>query len=131
VITNEEHLHPDFEDLDREEIDHAEAIMSMLIAFFGPLPPELVAHVNDEIWGEKMNLFSERIKAMGMDWRFENWKPEEYPELDPDTKRVLSSMLSLDPAKRATMEEIMAEGLVLIRLATRHPCTRCLAHNTG
>lgn len=110
MITSQEHLHPDFKYLDSEGVEHTEALMGLLIAFFGPLPQELVAHVNDEIWGEKMKKISENIDSEGLNWRFEDWKEEEYPELDPDTKRIISSTTKLDPAKRPTMEEIMTES---------------------
>lgn len=85
--------------------------MIILLAYFGPVPQELITHINDEVWAERITKFAESLEGMGLGEteRLENWPQEEQPDLDFETKRFISRMTNLDPAKRATMEEVMAD----------------------
>ncbi|KAH9216395.1 kinase domain-containing protein [Leptodontidium sp. 2 PMI_412] len=111
VITTQEKLHPNFQELDQQGTPHREALMIILLAYFGPVPQELITHINDEVWAERITKFAESLEGMGLGEteRLENWPQEEQPDLDFETKRFISRMTNLDPAKRATMEEVMAD----------------------
>ncbi|KAG5297219.1 serine/threonine protein kinase [Histoplasma ohiense] len=111
TITGVETLHPDFEQLKRDMIEPELEIMGRLISFFGPVPDELVTHVNNENWGQIMMAISEGTFDGGSvgPGRFEKWKEKDYPNLDSETKRFLWRMTNLSPLKRATMEELMED----------------------
>ncbi|EEH22249.1 serine/threonine protein kinase [Paracoccidioides brasiliensis Pb03] len=111
TITGVETLHPDFEQLKRDMIEPELEIMGRLISFFGPVPDELVTHVNNENWGQIMMAISEGTFDRGPvgPGRFEKWEEKDYPNLDSDTKRFLWRMTNLSPLKRATMEELMED----------------------
>ncbi|EGC47039.1 conserved hypothetical protein [Histoplasma capsulatum var. duboisii H88] len=111
TITGVETLHPDFEQLKRDMIEPELEIMGRLISFFGPVPDELVIHVNNDNWGQIMIVISEGTSDGGPvgPGRFEKWEEKDYPNLDSETKRFLWRMTNLSPLKRATMEEIMED----------------------
>ncbi|KAJ9301189.1 hypothetical protein DTO271G3_1324 [Paecilomyces variotii] len=108
VITGIETLHPDFNELREAGIEPELEILSRLITFFGPVPPELVAHINNERWG---NILMELSEATASDpsMRFGEWKEDAFPNLTPATKRMISQMTKLNPAERATMSQILKD----------------------
>lgn len=103
-----ETLHPDFKELREEGIEPELEILSRLITFFGPVPRELVTHLNDKGW---CNILMELSEATAGDpsTRFNQWKEEFFPNLGTETKRVISRMTKLNPAERATMSEILKD----------------------
>jgi serine/threonine protein kinase len=105
VITGMETLHPDLNELRGAGIEPELEILCRLITYFGPVPPELVGHVNDQRWGKILMELSEAT-ADDPDMRFNRWKEEMFPNLDTETKRMISRMTKLNPAERATMSEI-------------------------
>ena len=104
-----ETLHPDFEQLQKEGTEPEYVILYKLLSMFGPVPPELIAHVNDEYWGELLTALSQVVADEDPSVRFEQWEENVFPNLNPETKRVISRMTNLDPKKRASMEEIMED----------------------
>lgn len=56
-----ETLHPDFEQLKDEGIEPEQVILYKLLSMFGPVPFELITHINDEYWGELVTALSEAI----------------------------------------------------------------------
>ncbi|GFG14569.1 hypothetical protein IFM61392_08523 [Aspergillus lentulus] len=108
VITGMETLHPDFNELREAGIEPELEILGRLITYFGPVPPELVEHVNDQRWGKLLIELSEAT-ADDPDMRFNQWKEELFPNLDAETKRMISRMTKLNPAERATMSEILED----------------------
>ncbi|KAH9205834.1 kinase-like domain-containing protein [Leptodontidium sp. 2 PMI_412] len=68
----------------------------LILHTLGLSPPGLLTHINDEVWIATMEEYS---KACEMD----------FPDLDACTKEFISRMTEHDPAKRATMEELMAD----------------------
>lgn len=102
-------LHPDFRELREADIEPEIEILSRLIAFFGPVPPELVAHINDERWGNILMELSEAMAEGGPGTRFEQWEQESFPNLGPETKRVIARMTNLDPAARATIFQVLED----------------------
>jgi hypothetical protein len=85
--------------------------MGRLISFFGPVPTELVTHVQNDDWGKIMMIISESTMDGGPTGpgRFAKWEEKDYPNLDSETKRMLSRMTNLDPSKRATMQEVLED----------------------
>lgn len=83
--------------------------MSRLITFFGPVSPELVAHINDEQWGPILTELSEATAGGDPNMRFDQWMEEFFPNLDDETKRVISRMTRLDPRERADMPQILMD----------------------
>lgn len=109
TITGVETLHPDFEQLKKEGTEPEQVILYKLLSIFGPLPPELITHVNDEYWGELLTAFSQVVADEDPSGHFEDWEESVFPNLDPETKRVISRMTNLDPKKRATMDQILED----------------------
>ncbi|KAF3482239.1 uncharacterized protein GIQ15_04998 [Arthroderma uncinatum] len=112
TTTGVETLHPDFEQLKRDGVEPELEIMGRLISFFGPVPAGLVTHVQHEDWGKVMMVISESTMDDGGPvgpGRFSKWEENDYPNLDSETKRMLSRLTNLDPSKRATMEEILED----------------------
>lgn len=109
TITGVETLHPDFEQLKKEGTEPEQVILYKLISIFGPLPPELSKHVDDEYWGELLTALSQVVADEDPSGLFEQWAENVFPNLDPETKRVISRMTNLDPKKRATMDQILED----------------------
>jgi serine/threonine protein kinase len=107
-MTGMETLHPDFEELREAGIEPELEILSRLITFFGPVPSELVTHVNDEKWGRILMELSEAT-AEDPSIRFSQWKEDDFPNLDAETKRVISMMVNLNPAERATISQVLSD----------------------
>ena len=80
-------------------------ILCKLLSMFGPLPPELIMHVNDEFWGELLTMLSHVVADEDPTGHFEQWEQSDFPNLDSKTKRVISRMINLDPKNRATMDQ--------------------------
>ena len=84
-------------------------ILSRLLIFFGPLPDGLVKHINDQKWGDLLTNLSKIVAGVNPSSQFGQWQEENFPNLDAETKRVLSGMLSLDPAERPTIHEVLED----------------------
>ena len=110
TITGAETLHPDFEQLKKEGIEAEQVILYKLLSTFGPFSQELIRHVNDEYWGELLEALSRIVEDEDPSWRFEQWEESTFPNLDPETKRVISRMTNLDPKKRATMDQVLEDS---------------------
>ena len=104
-----ETLHPDFEHLKDEGTEPEQVILYRLLSMFGPVPFELIAHINDEYWGELLTALSEAVAEEDPSVRFAQWKEKDFPNLNLETKRMILRMTNLDPKKRATMEQIMED----------------------
>ncbi|KAJ9299596.1 hypothetical protein DTO217A2_8113 [Paecilomyces variotii] len=103
-----ETLHPDFKELREAGIEPELEILSRLTTFFGPVPPELMAHIDNKRWS---NILMELSEATASDpgMRFGEWEEDVFPNLTPATKRVISQMTKLNPAERATMSQILKD----------------------
>ncbi|KAL9131777.1 MAG: hypothetical protein Q9217_000382 [Psora testacea] len=109
TITGVETLHPNFEQLKKEGNEPEQVILYKLLSIFGPLPPELITHVNDEYWGELLTALSLVVADEDPSRHFEQWEENVFPNLNTETKRLISRMTNLDPKKRATMEQVMED----------------------
>lgn len=85
-------------------------VLYRLLSAFGPLPDALVKHVNDEEAGA---ILKELWQAIAEDDKpnepFEQWSAEVFPHLDDEAKRFILRMTNLDPAKRASMSDIIMD----------------------
>lgn len=108
MITGIETLHPDFKELREAGIEPELEILSRLITFFGPVPPELIAHIDNERWS---NILMELSEATASDpsMRFGEWEEDAFPNLTPATKEMITQMTKLNPAERATMSRILKD----------------------
>ncbi|THZ04582.1 hypothetical protein D6C93_02388 [Aureobasidium pullulans] len=106
VITGVEWLHPNFDDL---ETDPEPVILYKLLTAFGPLPKALVSHINDEQGGALMEGLWEAIEDEGLYEPFKDWPQKRFPNLDHEAKGLILRMTNLDPAKRATMSQVMED----------------------
>lgn len=80
--------------------------------YFGPLPDELLKHVNDSTWESLYRDASDiaETEAVGdPDARFKRWSSAIAPHLNPGAKEIISQMTCLDPGKRATIEKVMGD----------------------
>ncbi|PCG92481.1 Hypothetical protein PENO1_088530 [Penicillium occitanis (nom. inval.)] len=92
VITGVETLRLDFDELQEAGIEPEMEIMSRLITLFGPVDPELVAHINEEQWGPILTELSEATTRGDPNMRFDRWTEHVFPNLNAETKRVISTM---------------------------------------
>jgi serine/threonine protein kinase len=109
VITGAEWLHADFEKL---EVPAEWVILSKLLSAFGPLPDALVEHVNDAESEKILRGMWQAILEDGADdsdEKFDRWSSDTFPNLDSEVRRLILRMTNLDPAKRASMSDIMAD----------------------
>jgi len=84
-------------------------ILLKLLSVFGPLPDALVDHVNNEEAGALLKGLWEAIIEGKKSENFEHWSEETLPNLDNEAKRLIQRMTNLDPAKRASMSDIIVD----------------------
>jgi serine/threonine protein kinase len=106
VITGAQCFHPDFETLD---VEPEAVILFKLLSAFGPLPDALVAHVNDNEAGVLLRGLWQAIAEDESNEAFEQWSQDIYPNLEHEAKKLILRMTNLDPAKRASMSEIVTD----------------------
>ncbi|KAF2447578.1 putative serine/threonine protein kinase [Karstenula rhodostoma CBS 690.94] len=106
VITGVEWLHADFTTL---EVEPESVILFKLLSAFGPLPDALVKHVNDAESEELLKALWQAISEDESNKTFDSWSSDTFPNLDSEVKRLILRMTNLDPVKRASMSDIMAD----------------------
>lgn len=84
-------------------------ILFKLLSAFGPLPDGLVKHVDHAESGELLSALWQAISEDETDETFESWSSDTFPNLDSEVKRLILRMTNLDPMKRASMSDIMAD----------------------
>lgn len=84
-------------------------VLGRLILFFGPLPEGLLKHTNDKKWEMLLAELSEMMASVDPSAQFEQWGENDFPNLIPEGKRMLSRMLNPDPAERATVSEVLED----------------------
>ena len=100
-------MHFDFAELDTEpEV----VVLFKLLSTFGPLPGELIKHVDDANAGELLTDLWQAVKENDVNGDFADWTEGVFPNLTDEAKRLILRMTNLDPAKRATMSEIVKDS---------------------
>lgn len=102
-------MHPDFEQLRKEGTEPEDVILYKLLSMFGPVPSEFIAHTNDQFYGEMVKALSEAVAEEDPSVRFAQWKETDFPNLDAGSKDLILKMTNLDPRKRETLAQIMAD----------------------
>jgi len=110
VTTGVQCFHPDFDKLKELGIEPEPVILLKLLSVFGPLPDALVDHVNNEEAGALLKGLWEAIIAENKNENFEHWSEETFPNLNDEAKRLIQRMTHLDPAKRASMSDIIVDN---------------------
>ncbi|KAI3400755.1 hypothetical protein diail_1964 [Diaporthe ilicicola] len=78
--------------------------------YFGPLPNALLSHVCDEQWTTLFREASEMAEIEAAEypnWRFERWSEDDAIHLTPEAKSMITHMVRLDPAQRASIDEVL------------------------
>ncbi|KAI5798908.1 kinase-like domain-containing protein [Geopyxis carbonaria] len=77
---------------------------------FGPLPEELLEHINHAELSAPLRMASELANAVAMEepgCRFEQWPEDTLDHLDYEAKDLILWMAKLDPAARSTMRRVV------------------------
>lgn len=85
-------------------------ILTRHFNYFGPLPVELLDRVNDIEQSKLLKLASELSDQTVKEdpwWRIEQWPEDIIPHVDIVGRSLISRMSKLDPAARATMDEVL------------------------
>ncbi|KAF1920696.1 calcium/calmodulin dependent protein kinase-like protein [Ampelomyces quisqualis] len=107
LITGVQSLHFDYAELDTEpEV----VVLFKLLLTFGPLPDALVKHVDDAGAGKLLADLWQAVQENGVKADFADWTEDVFPNLKDEAKSLILRMASLDPAKRATMSEIIKDS---------------------
>ena len=104
-----ETLHPDFQQLKEEGTEPEQVVLYKLLSMFGPVSSELILHVNDGYWNELLTALSQAAAEEDPSVRFRQWEETDFPNLNPETKRMILRMTNLNPKKRATMDQILED----------------------
>jgi serine/threonine protein kinase len=95
--------------LDNLDIEPEPVMLFKLLSVFGPLPDALVEHVNDEEAGALLRDLWQAIREDESMEPFEQWTEKILPNLETEAKRLILRMTNLDPAKRASMSDIVMD----------------------
>lgn len=100
-------MHFDFAELNTEpEV----IVLFKILSTFGPPPDAHIKQVDDAKAGELLTDLWQAVKKNDVDGDFMDWTEDVFPNLTDKAKRLISRMTSLDPAKRATMSEIVKDS---------------------
>lgn len=75
-----------------------------MISNFGPV---LLEHIDNDEWCMALMTLNKSFNEDNPRRPFSLWVEEDLPHLDSNFKRFVGRMMNLDPAKRATMDEIL------------------------
>jgi serine/threonine protein kinase len=92
------------------EVEPESVILFKLLSAFGPLSDGLVKHVNDAEVGGLLRALWQAISEDETNETFNGWSSDTFPNLDSEAKRLILRMTNLDPIKRASMSDIMADN---------------------
>ena len=96
-----ETLNANFRQLKKDGIPPERFVLGELLEFYGPLPPELSAYVNDTCATQVLKELSERQEAQDPSLRLEHFDEKRFQNLDAEAKRFLRRMLNLDPKQES------------------------------
>lgn len=100
----------DFQELQHNNTEMLHEILVRHISYFGPLPEGLLQQVDDKVWCSILQAASriaEEVINDDPNMRFEQWPEELAPNLTPGAKSMISKMMNLDPAARATINDVL------------------------
>ncbi len=100
----------DFKALAKNGVMPEQEILHRHLLYFGPLPDGLLQQIKDESWCDALKKLSEMAEVTANDdpgVRFEQWGEDVAPNLSPEAKSMISRMTNLNPAARATIDEVL------------------------
>lgn len=104
-----ETLRFDFEQYKAGGTEPEHVVFYNLLSMFGPVPQELIDHIDDPWWQELATTLAKVVAQQGEDERLATCDDSTLPNLDTETKRLILRMTNLDPRKRATIDEILED----------------------
>jgi len=97
----------DHQDLQEKDVEPETEVLGRDIVFFGPLSEGLLKHTADETWQTVLGQIAEDVAGADPSFHLSNWQENDFPNIDAGAKNMLSRIMNLDPAKRATIDEIL------------------------
>jgi serine/threonine protein kinase len=95
---------------DRDEgISPEHEVLKRMIMYFGPVTLGLLEHVNDDKWCSAMIKLNSSFNKDNPARPFRLWDERGFPGLESDFKRLVGRMMALDPAERATVNELLED----------------------
>jgi serine/threonine protein kinase len=95
---------------DRDEgISPEDEVLKRMIMYFGPVTLGLLEHVNDDQWCSAMIKLNSSFNIDNPARPFSLWDERGFPGLESDFKRLVGRMMALDPAERATVNELLED----------------------
>lgn len=73
------------------------------------MPLGLLEHVNEDDWCLAMIQLNSSFNKDNPAKLFSRWNEQGFPRLDSNFKRLVGKMMDLDPAKRATVDELLKD----------------------
>jgi hypothetical protein len=97
----------DHKELREREVEPEVEVLGRCIVYFGPLSEGLLGHTADETWQTVLGQVAEGVAGADPSFHLSNWQEDQFPNIDAGAKSMLSRVINLDPAKRASMDEIL------------------------
>ncbi|EPE35225.1 hypothetical protein GLAREA_10922 [Glarea lozoyensis ATCC 20868] len=95
------------EELKEREVEPEIEVLGRDIVYFGPLSEGLLKYTADETWQTVLGQVAAMVAGAELSFHLSNWQESEFPNINAEAKRMLSRIMNLDPAKRATIDEIL------------------------
>lgn len=106
TITELQFFEPTSKELeDKPELE----VLIKFLSMFGPLPDALIQHVETEEAETLLTFLWNGIRETGHMEPFASWPEDTIPNLNAELKRLISRMTKLDPAKRASISDIIRD----------------------
>ena len=85
-------------------------VLERMISYFGPVPKGLLEHIDQDQWCIALIQLGNSFNKSNPAKPFSLWNEQDFPHLDLNFKRFVGRMMNLDPAKRATADEILKDS---------------------
>ncbi|KAF4625330.1 hypothetical protein G7Y89_g12842 [Cudoniella acicularis] len=107
TLTSREIMAVDHEELREREVEPEIEVLGRDIVYFGLLSEGLLKHTADETWQTVLVQVAEGVAGADPSFHLSNWQENDFPNIDAGAKKMLCRIMNLDPAKRATINEIL------------------------
>ena len=95
------------QELQEREVEPEIEVLGRDIVYFGPLSQGLLNHTANETWETVLGQVAEGVAGADPSFHLSNWNENEFPHIDARAKSMLCRIMNLDPAKRASIDEIL------------------------
>ena len=99
----------DHQELRKREVEPENEVLSRHIVYSGPLSEGLLKHTADETWQTVLDQVAEGAAGADSSFHLSNWREDGFPNIDAGAKSMLTKIMNLDPAKKATIDYILAD----------------------